>query len=354
MKAALKILGIIFALILLGGVMAYLAGFFNEKIPIDFSRVVPAAVSGQAFTVKVAKEPLIELAAGTLRAKVETVISPLITARISSIAVWAGDEVEAGQVLVTLDSRELKARVDQVHQAVVAAGARLKQTERDLARVKRIIRADPGAVSKAERDRVQTALTTVQAELMRLKRQEDEVGIALSYSKLAAPISGRIVERLGDPGDTAIQGEPLLRMYDPATLRLEANVRESVASKLAKDQHLTAEIDALKKKYSVVVDEIVPSADPGSRSFLVKVSLTEGTGLYPGMFGRLMIPIGKIERIYIPRKAVTHVGQLDFVIVDTKQGAVRRYVRLGESGPDDRIEVISGLTTGEIVLIASQ
>jgi RND family efflux transporter MFP subunit len=290
--------------------------------------------------------------AGTLRAKVETVISPLITARISSIAVWAGDEVKAGQVLVTLDSRELKARVDQAHHAVVAARARLAQTKKDLARVKRIMQADPGAVSKAERDRVQTALSTTQAELMRLKRREDEAGTALSYSKLAAPIAGRIVERLGDPGDTAIRGEPLLRLYDPATLRLEANVRESVASKLTKDQHLTAEIDALKKKYSVVVDEIVPSADPGSRSFLVKVSLTDGTGLYPGMFGRLMIPIGKTEKIYIPIVAVTQVGQLDFVIVDTEQGAVRRYVRLGESGPDDRIEVISGLTAGETVLIS--
>jgi RND family efflux transporter MFP subunit len=334
--------------------MAYLAGFFEEKIPLDFSRVVTATATGSKFSVKVVEEPLIEQAAGTLRAKVETVISPLITATISSIAVWAGDEVKAGQVLITLDSRELKARVDQVHQAVVAARARLKQTEKDLARVKRIIRADPGAISKAERDRVQTALSTAQAEVMRLKRQEDEAETALGHSKLAAPIAGRIVERLGDPGDTAIQGEPLLRMYDPATLRLEANVRESVASKLAKNQPLTAEIDALNRKYAVVVDEIVPSADPGSRSFLVKVSLSGGAGLYPGMFGRLIIPIGQTNKIYIPRKAVTSVGQLDFVIVDTEQSPIRRYVRLGESGPDDRIEVISGLAVGETVWVASQ
>ncbi len=354
MKAAFKILGIIFALVLLGGVMAYLAGFFDEKIPIDFSRVAPSTDKGGAFTVKVVEEPLIEQAAGTLRAKVETVISPLITARISSISVWAGDEVKAGQVLATLDSRELKARVDQVHQAVVGARARLKQSEKDLARVKRIIRADAGAISKAELDRVQMVLSTAQAEVTRLKRQEDEAGTALSYSQLAAPIAGRIVERLGDPGDTAIQGEPLLRMYDPSTLRLEANVRESVASKLAKNQHLTAEIDALKKIYAVVVDEIVPSADPGSRSFLVKVSLTDGTGLFPGMFGRLMIPIGKIEKIYIPHEAVTRVGQLNFVLVDTGQGAIRRYVRLGESGSDGRIEVISGLSVGDTVRIASQ
>ena len=354
MKASLKIVGIIIALGLLAGVMAYLAGFFEEKIPTDFSKVAPATDTGQVIVVKVTTEPLIEQAAGTLRAKVETVISPIITATISSIAVWAGDEVQVGQELVTLDSRELKARVDQAQQAAVAAKARLSQTEKDLARVQRIMKADPGAVSKAERDRMQTSLQTSRAELARVRRQKDEAQTALSYSKLTAPIAGRIVERLADPGDTARQGEPLLRMYDPTTLRLEASVRESVASKLTKGQQLSAEIDALKKQYPVVVDEIVPSADPGSRSFLVKVSLTDGSGLYPGMFGRLMIPLGQTEKISIPRAAVTEVGQLDFVTVKTNQGPVRRYVRLGQPGPDQRVEIISGLSPGDQIIIPKQ
>jgi RND family efflux transporter MFP subunit len=350
-KAALKIIGVVIALGLLAGVMAYLAGFFEEKIPVDFSKVIPSSNSGRVVVVEVTAQPLIEQAAGTLRAKVETVISPVITATISSIAVWAGDEVQAGEELVTLDARELKARVDQTRQAAVAAKARLTQAEKDLARVQRIMKADPGAVSKAERDRLQTALSTARAELVRFRRQIDEAQTALSYSKLTAPIAGRIVERLADPGDTARQGEPLLRMYDPTTLRLEASVRESVASKLAKGQQLSAEIDALKKQYAVVVDEIVPSADPGSRSFLVKVSLTDGAGLYPGMFGRLMIPIGQIEKISIPLEAVTHVGQLNFVIVKTEQGPIRRYVRLGQRRPDERVEIISGLVPGELILI---
>jgi len=350
-KIAAKILGILVALALLGGVMAYLAGFFEEKIPIDFSQVVPKTETGEVFTAEVLQEPLIEPAAGTLRAKVETVISPLITATISSIAVWAGDEVKTGEALVTLDSRELEARVDQAHQAVVAAGAMLTQTEKESNRVQQIFKADPGAVSKAERDRVQAALSTAQAELMRLKRHEDEARTALSYSKLTSPISGRIVERYADPGDTARQGVPVLRLYDPATLRLEANVRESVASELKENQNLTVEIDAVKKSFDGVVDEIVPSADPGSRTFIVKVRLTAGAGLYPGMFGRLRIPIGHIKRIYIPVAAVTHVGQLDFVIVKTQQGAVRRYVRLAEGGPDALCEVVSGLKPGEQVFV---
>jgi membrane fusion protein (multidrug efflux system) len=353
-KIAAKILGIVFALLFLGAVMAHLAGFFEEKIPIDFSGVVPAVEDGKTFAVEMIQEPLIEQAAGTLRAKVETVISPLITATSSSISVWAGDEVKAGQELVTLDSRELKARVDQAQQTIVAARARLGQTEKDFARVQRIQKADPGAVSKAERDRMQTALSTANADLLRLKRQKDEAETALSYTKMTAPIAGRIVERLADPGDTARQGEPLLRMYDPATLRLEASVRESVASKLIKGQQLTAEIDALERKLPVVVDEIVPSADPGSRTFLVKVNLTEAGGLYPGMFGRLMIPVGQSKKIYIPINAVIHVGQLDFVIVKTVQGGVRRYVRLGEPTADDRVEVFSGLAPGDTILIAER
>jgi RND family efflux transporter MFP subunit len=353
-KASLKIVGIVIALGLLAGVMAYLAGFFEEKISTDFSNVAPVTDTGQVVIVKVTAQPIIEQAAGTLRAKVETVISPIITATISSIAVWAGDEVQAGEELVRLDSRELKARVDQAQQATVAAKARLRQTEKDLARVQRIMQADPGAVSKAERDRLQTALRTSRAELARLMRQKDEAQTALSYSKLTAPIAGRIVERLADPGDTARQGEPLLRMYDPTTLRLEASVRESVASKLAKGQQLSAEIDALKKQYPVVVDEIVPSADPGSRSFLVKVSLTDGSGLYPGMFGRLMIPLGQTEKITIPLAAVTQVGQLNFVTVKTDQGPVRRYVRLGQPVPDQGVEIISGLSPGDQILINKQ
>ena len=125
MKTSLKILGIVVALIVLAGIMAYLAGFFEEKIPTDFSGVVPSAENARLVAVQAETRPLIEQAAGTLRAKVETVISPIITATISSVAVWAGDEVKAGDVLVTLDARELQARVDQARQAVVAARARL-------------------------------------------------------------------------------------------------------------------------------------------------------------------------------------------------------------------------------------
>jgi RND family efflux transporter MFP subunit len=351
-KAKLKASLVIVAVVLLGAVMAYLAGFFESKIPIDSSGAAVPVGSENLYPVETTTEPLIEQASGTIRAKVETVISPLINATISSIAVWSGDEVKAGDVLIKLDSRELRARVDQAHQAVVAAEARQVKAEKDYNRTQRIYRADSGAISKAELDRVQTAQQSANAELARLRRQRDETMTALSHSTLKAPIAGRIVKRYADPGDTARQGEPLLRMYDPQSLRLEASVRESVASKLVEGKNLTAQVDAVNKQYAATVDEIVPSADPGSRSFVVKASLTGGSGLYPGMFGRLMIPIGEIEKIYIPTEAVTTVGQLNYVVVKTEHGPARRYVRLGAQAAGNRVEVVSGLTAGDKILAA--
>jgi RND family efflux transporter MFP subunit len=351
-KTALKIIGIIFALALLGGIMAYLAGFFQEKISVDSKGVLASSSDGAILTVGVTTEPVIEQAPGTIRAKVETVISPLITAKISTISVRAGDEVKRGEILAELDSRELEARLGRARQAVEAAKATLELAEKDSDRLQRIYRADPGAVSKAQLDRVQASLRTARAQLLAARRQEDEAKTGLSYSSIAAPISGRVVERYADPGDTARQGEALLRMYDPDTLRLEASVRESVASKLTRSQGLTVKVDALDRAFEAVVDEIVPSADPGSRSFLVKVGLRESSGLYPGMFGRLLIPIGQTHKIFIPLRAVTQVGQLHFVIVKTDQGPVRRYVRLGSRARADQVQVISGLASGEQILVS--
>ncbi|HIJ54554.1 MAG TPA: efflux RND transporter periplasmic adaptor subunit [Deltaproteobacteria bacterium] len=350
MKTLIKLTGSVVVLAMLGVVMAYLAGFFETKIPVDFRGVVPSTVDGQIIKVEVTTEPLIEKAAGTVRAKVETVISPLVTARISSISVRSGDQVKKGAVLVQLDSRELKARVDQAHQEMIAAKARYDQAEKEYKRFQNIYKAGGGAVSKSKLDQVESVYTAARAELTRARRQEDEAETALSHSTLKAPISGRVVERYAEPGDTAGQGVPLLRLYDPDSLRLEASVRESVASKLSKAQRLTTEIDAIDKRFTSVLDEIVPSADPGSRSFLVKVDLKDKSGLFPGMFGRLLIPIGQTKKIYVPIEAVTRVGQLDFVIVKSEKGPTRRYVRLG-TAEDDRVQVVSGLSQGEEILV---
>jgi hypothetical protein len=144
---------------------------------------------------------------------------------------------------------------------------------------------------------------------------------------------------------------PLVRIYDPAQMRLEVTVRESLAASLSLGMRLSARLDALGRDVPVSVDEIVPAADPGSRAFLVKVSLPADPGIFPGMFGRLEVPRGRVLRLYIPAGAVTRIGQLDFVDVLTPEGVVRRQIRTGGRDQDAQVEVRSGLSEGERILV---
>ena len=351
MKIIFKIVMAVMALVLLVGVMGYLAGFFEEKIDPAPAKIPATDDNSPTYVVKSILEPLIEQAAGTIRSKTETVISAVVTATISSVAVRAGDSVQLGQVLIELDTRQLEARVGQSRQAVVAARAQLAQFEQDAARLQRIYQKDPGAVSRTQLERSQSQIKTARAGLQRAQRLVDETRTGLSYGTISAPISGRVIARYAEPGDTARQGQPLLRLYDPKSVRLEAFVRESIASRLTIGRPFDVTVDALGKTFEGKVDEIVPAAEPGSRSFLVKVGLPAAPGLHPGMFGRLLIPVGEVTRRYIPDGAVIRVGQLDFVYTASSQGRVRRFVRLGRAGPANTIEVVSGLADGDKVIL---
>jgi len=98
------------------------------------------------------------------------------------------------------------------------------------------------------------------------------------------------VERMIDPGDLAIPGKPLLMIQTSGALRLEANVREGLISRIVLGNDYQIRIETIGKTVVSKIDEIVPYADPATRTFLIKASLPETPGIYPGMFGRLLIP----------------------------------------------------------------
>jgi RND family efflux transporter MFP subunit len=179
-----------------------------------------------------------------------------------------------------------------------------------------------------------------------------EAKAMLSYTEIRAPKSGRIVDRLAEPGDTARPGEPLLRLYDATSLRLEAPVKEELAIRLEVGQNLDVYIDALERTVSGTVDEIVPQADAPSRSFLVKVAVPRSDDLYEGMFGRLRIPAGRRRHLCLAMDAIRQVGQLEFVDVLLPDGTLeQRFIKTGRVGMPGRVEVLSGLEAGEKVVL---
>ena len=101
------------------------------------------------------------------------------------------------------------------------------------------------------------------------------------------------------------------------------------------------------------VVQIVPAADPASRSFTVKIELPANPQIRSGLFGRAQFPRGERESILVPQTALLHRGQLDAVyVVDKDEIASLRYITLGKPTGND-VEVLSGLDSGERVVADS-
>jgi RND family efflux transporter MFP subunit len=99
------------------------------------------------------------------------------------------------------------------------------------------------------------------------------------------------------------------------------------------------------------VVQIVPAADPGSRTFTVKIDLPATAQMRTGLFGRARFARGQHDAIAVPKSAVLNRGQLQAVyVVGSDQLASLRYVTLGPASADE-VEVLSGLQSGDRIVV---
>jgi RND family efflux transporter MFP subunit len=318
--------------------------------------------------------PRLHEAVGTVRARTDVNVEAQVTGRVLEVLVRPGDKVASGDRLVVLDGRASQARLDQARQARQSAGSMIAHARDGLASAKaafakaeatykrmkqlgeqRVV--TPEEVEQAESAYLQARAALGQAEegvavALSRGREADEVvqeaEIGLDHTTIVANESGEVARRLAEPGDLAFPGKGLLVLQTGESLRLEAMVREGLIGRVRVGDTVRVAVSALGQGETLeaVVDEMEPLADPATRSFLVKARLPEVPGLYPGMFGRLFVPLGQREAVLVPEAAVTRVGQLETVMV--RQGDAWRavHVRTG-SRAGDRVEVLSGLSGGE-------
>ena len=349
---------IVLGLIVLGVAMAWFAGVFTPKIaPEGQAKAAIATVDlsrYELFPVEVREKPFIQEAIGTLRAARRTNVAARIMARIERILVRAGDSVEAGQVLVELDRAAFEAQLRQAEAALEAARAALAQAQDQFERAKKVREVSPAAISQQEFTALEMQVRAADANRAKADQALAEAKVMLDYTVIRAPQSGIIVDRFAEEGDIAQPGIPLLSLYDPSSLRLEVAVMENLAVHIHVGAPLKVKVDALGQEFAGVVDEKVPQAEATTRSFLVKVSLPQHPGLYEGMFGRLIIPAGSRRHLCLHSGAIERVGQLEFVrvLLDPSSGAVeRRLIKTGQRGYGAWVEVLSGLSPGERILV---
>jgi RND family efflux transporter MFP subunit len=327
--------------------IAWMAGIFVEKIPPGVN-TIEQTNTGEAITVRIADVTIIEKVPATVEATQATLISSRLMARIIAIKVRAGDSVSRGDLLLELENSDIKAQVQQAEAHIRASSARLREARQNLDRVQELQAG--GVMSISDLDKAKANHETLIAEMAGANQALEEAKSALSYTEIAAPFDGRVVDRFSEPGDMAQPGTKLLALYNPLSLRVEAQVREHLALDLEVGQPLQVEIPSLEKIVDAVIEERVPAADPGSRSFLVKAGVAFDKNMLPGMYARLLVPAGTEKRLLIPADRVVHVGQLDLVWVFQDGQSYRRFVRIGQVVQNGQIEILSGLVEGDLVL----
>ncbi len=337
-------------MVVMVGIIAWMAGLFIEKIPPGSQAQAAPARDLPFDQVHKVHKTYYEEAVGSLKAASRTEISSRVMAEITAIHVIAGQPVQEGETLIELDRRKLEAEVRRAQAQLGAAKAETEQAETNYRRMEALRKTQ--TISQSELDEATRRRDVAVAELDKARQAIEEANVLLSYTTIRAPKAGMIVDKLAQVGDVAQPGVPLLVLYDPASLRLEAPVMEGLAVQLRVGQKLTVHIDAIDADFEGLVDEIVPQAEAASRSFLVKVRLPRREELREGMYGRLLIPAGQRDHLCLNMDAIERIGQLEFVDVLRDDGTVeRRFIRTGRIGMPGRIEVLSGLKEGEKVVL---
>ena len=273
---------------------------------------------------------------GQVVAQSRAVLSSQLRARVETVAVREGQAVKKGETLVRLDQRDAQA-------ALARAEAELDHAAAQLARLERLFQEE--SATKQELENARRAAKVAEAGRQAALAQ-------VSYATLAAPFDGIVTDKKVEVGELASPGQPLVTVEDARRLRLEATVAESDLSAVTVGATLPVTIDALgPEPLQGAVAQLLPSGDPATHTFLIKVDLPPTSGLKSGMFGRLQLEKGAAPTLAVPASAIVERGQLTGVFVVRPDAVAQlRWVKVGRRLDGD-MEVLSGVNVGERVLL---
>ncbi len=327
-------------------------------------------------------------AVGTVASKATSPLASKLMGEVTAVRVREGDRVRAGQVLVEIEARDVAASVARAEAAVAEAERSLVEIDRsveaaeharaaatvsrDLAKVtyeryEKLVEAQVVSrqafdevaarfkMAAADLDRASTDVEMQRARrsqaLARIEQARAEsrrAGVMLGYATIVAPADGIVVAKTAEVGTMAQPGVPLLTIENPSTYRLEASVEESHAARVRLGAEVPVRIDALGGlAMTGSVAEIMPAADPTSRSVVVKIDLPDTRGLRSGQYGVAAFPTGERVVTAVPRGALVERGQMTGIfVVDDSNVARLRFVTTGERSGES-VEILSGLDEGQ-------
>ena len=270
---------------------------------------------------------------GALKAVNSAIVKARVPGELQGLTVREGDRVEAGQVIARVESTEYADRVRQAQEQADAAKAQVEIAQRQVDNNAALVRQ--GFISKTAADNSLASLNTAQANHRAAQAGIDVLRKSLADTVLRAPISGQVSQRLAQPGERVAPEARIVEIVDLSRLELEASISPADSVAVRVGQQALLRIEGVAQPVAATVARINPSAQPGSRSVLIYLTVAAQPGLRQGLFAQGQLATETQRALAVPLNAVRTDKPLPYVQVVEGDRIAHRTVQTGVRGEVD-------------------
>ena len=285
---------------------------------------------------------------GVIEAVRESTVSAQTTGTVTKLPYDVDDRVDAGDLIVKLEDSEQRSRLNQAESALEEAEAGLEDARQNLERVQSLY--DRDVATQSDLDQARNRFNGARARVARAEAEVAEAQQQLDYTRVQAPYSGIVTERMVELGESVMMGQPLMRGLSLEQLRVVVSLPQQYADRVRRERRATVTLENGRRLETGEMT-FYPYADSSTHSFRLRLRLNEPKGqLFPGTLVRVGIPLDVREALWVPESSLYRRGELRAVFVRGNEDEPRlRQVRVGVSR-DGQLEILSGLSSGEQVL----
>lgn len=344
----------------------------KAKVDADFTKLPTVAVT------KVARANLsrdLDVQA-EFRPYQEIDLHAKVAGYLEKILVDVGDRVEAGQLLAVLEIPELEADLQKAaatekrsDEEVKRANAAYEEAHLIFSRLDAVNRAQPNLVAQQDLDAANAkdraaafALAAAKEQVQIAKADVQKLKTMLKYSKIVAPFSGVITKRYADPGaliqagtSSSTQAMPLVRLSQMDRLRLVFPISMSYVTHVKVGDPVEITVQNADRKLSGAIARITRKLETATRTMDAEVDVTNlDLSLLPGIYATASLQMERrVSALAVPIQAVSRQGTPTVFLINGQHVIEERKVTPGLETPD-KIEIRSGLSENELVMIGSR
>jgi RND family efflux transporter MFP subunit len=295
---------------------------------------------------------------GTVKAVNYAVIKARVAGELKEVVAREGDAVKTGDVLARIDPTEYQRRWQQAAETASAAKSQMEIAQRAWDSNKALI--DQGFISKAAMDNSVASYQGAVASHKAAIAGADVARKALDDATLRAPFAGIVSSRAAQVGERVAIDAKIMELVDLSQLEVEVPLSPSESMDVRVGQVASLQVEDRKETLGAKVKRISPSAQTGSRSVLIYLTLDKAEGLRHGLFAKGILGMGKSQVLAVPLSAVRTDRAQPYVQVVEQVGdqlqVAHKTVTLGVRGMDlaqpesETMVGVTGLAEGSTVL----